>query len=73
MPSTRPEFWSRKIESTVRRDALVRQELRADGWRFATVWECALKGRDRLGIEEVASRIASWLEGTAAILEVAGE
>ncbi|UPJ78805.1 DNA mismatch endonuclease Vsr [Bradyrhizobium sp. 183] len=63
MPSTRPEFWSQKIERNVQRDAIVRQELEETGWRHFIVWECALKGRMRLAPEEVIERCARWLHG----------
>ena len=72
MPSTRPEFWSHKIERNVERDRIVRAQLAEKGWRFLIVWECALKGRTRLGIEEVIARIAKWLTGDESSLEIGG-
>jgi len=72
MPSTRPEFWSQKIERNVERDRIVRTQLAEKGWRFLIVWECALKGRTRLGIEEVIARIATWLTGDEPTLEIGG-
>ena len=42
-PKTRQDFWRAKIEGNRARDAKVRQELEAAGWRVGTVWECALK------------------------------
>lgn len=72
MPSTRQEFWAGKIARNIERDAIARQKLRDAGWRFLVVWECALKGRTRLGIEEVIERIASWLTGSEPSLEIGG-
>ena len=72
MPSTRTEFWSEKIERNVRRDELVREQLQDAGWRFLIVWECALKGRTRLGIDEVITRIIDWLRGSQPSLEIRG-
>lgn len=72
MPSTRPEFWSQKIERNVQRDALVRTQLAEAGWRFLVVWECALKGKTRIGIDEVIERIAAWLRGNEPSLEIGG-
>ena len=72
MPSTRQEFWSEKIACNVERDAAAHAKLRDAGWRFLIVWECALKGRTRLGIGEVIERIASWLAGSESSLEIGG-
>lgn len=72
MPSTRTEFWSQKIGRNVERDAIVRKQLTEKGWRFLIVWECALKGKTRLALDEVIARIAHWLTGAEASLEIRG-
>jgi DNA mismatch endonuclease (patch repair protein) len=72
MPSTRTEFWKTKIARNVQRDIEVRQTLLEQGWRCLTVWECAVKGRNRLDFNEVLKRIAKWLQGTEALSEIGG-
>lgn len=72
MPSTRPEFWSAKIERNQKRDEIVRSQLQESGWRFLVIWECALKGRTRLDFSELIDRSATWLRGSAANGEIAG-
>jgi len=42
-PSTNVTFWKDKLESNVRRDLLVIEQLKKQGWRVAIVWECGLK------------------------------
>lgn len=42
MPSTRVEFWRRKILGNRDRDARQRQSLEASGWRVLVVWECEI-------------------------------
>jgi DNA mismatch endonuclease, patch repair protein len=69
-PSTRPEFWQAKFEANVIRDSAVRTTLLADGWRVATVWECALRKPDQ--VELAAERLAAWLVGKATQLELGG-
>ena len=61
LPSTRQEFWEAKISRNVERDAEVRCQLNGQGWRHLTIWECALRGRNRLGLEETVTRIERWL------------
>lgn len=72
LPSTRTEFWSQKIARNVGRDAIVREQLTTQGWRFLVVWECALKGRTRLALDEVIGRIAQWLRGAQPSFEIGG-
>lgn len=73
LPQTRREFWDSKIASNRRRDAEALELLKAGGWRTAVVWECALRGRQRLSEEEVFTSMAEWLRGTAGTLEIAGK
>mgnify|MGYP005748655149 CR=1 FL=1 len=61
LPATRREFWEAKIGSNRARDEAAEAALLADGWRVLTIWECALKGRERLPVDEVLDRAADWL------------
>lgn len=72
MPSTRPEFWSAKIERNRKRDAIVRSQLEEAGWRFLVIWECALKGRTRLVFDELIEKTSSWLRGAERSGEIPG-
>lgn len=72
MPSTRPEFWQKKIVSNVARDQAVRAALEESGWRQMVVWECALKGRTSLQFDAVLQRIVEWLKGSELTGEIRG-
>lgn len=61
LPATRQEFWRAKIEGNVIRDAAAEDALVATGWRVLTIWECALKGRERMPLETMLDRVAAWL------------
>lgn len=61
LPATRPDFWAGKIERNRQVDERSLESLRKAGWRVATVWECALKGRSRLPLESVMLTLADWL------------
>lgn len=41
-PKTNTEFWTAKIAGNRERDARVTNQLRKDGWRVITIWECCL-------------------------------
>ena len=60
-PSTRPEFWHRKITRNREKDEETRQALIEQGWRIAVIHECALKGKTRLDLEQVISETEDWL------------
>ena len=44
-PGTREHFWREKIGRNVANDQRAIEELERKGWRIATIWECALKGK----------------------------
>lgn len=67
-PATRAGFWHAKFEANVARDSAVRTTLRDDGWRVATVWECAL--RKPVQVEMATDHLDGWLRGTAADTEI---
>ena len=73
LPGTRPEFWAKKIARNRANDSRAVTALRADGWRVATVWECALKGRSRLSVENVAWKLTRWLKSASPSLSLAGK
>ena len=62
-PKSREDFWREKIKSNIDRDRLVTSQLKEQGWRVLRVWECALKGRTRIGLDEVLEDSALWLIG----------
>ena len=47
-PKSNVEFWRRKFEGNVRRDAAAVAELRSMGWRPTVVWECEVRDLDAL-------------------------
>ena len=71
-PSTRQEFWRKKIGSSVNRDAVVRESVVRQGWRQLRVWECALKGKTRRPLDGLLDEIEQWLNGETADHEIGG-
>lgn len=69
LPATRRAFWDAKIRRNRERDADVRKALRVGGWRCLTVWECALRGRERLEFGGLIEEVATWVKSA----ELAGE
>jgi DNA mismatch endonuclease (patch repair protein) len=71
-PSTRAAFWRAKISRNHTKDAETSIELAEAGWRRAVVWECALKGRDKVPLERVILQLSKWLQSNAAQCEIRG-
>jgi DNA mismatch endonuclease (patch repair protein) len=47
-PSTNREFWDRKIDGNIARDASNLEALRQAGWKVLVIWQCAMKDREHL-------------------------
>ena len=71
-PKTRPAFWEQKINRNRTADRLASERLAALGWRVAQVWECALKGKALLPLDDVVSRLERWLLSDRADIEIKG-
>ena len=72
LPLSNREFWETKIGANRARDVRTLQALRDLGWRVAVVWECALRGRGKLGLEEVTRRLENWLPGDQEEITIQG-
>ena len=70
LPGTRTEWWREKLERNQANDTRHMAALLESGWRVATVWECALRKRDR--IDSVADQLAEFVRGQATVLEIRG-
>lgn len=67
-PSTRPEFWQAKFRANVARDETVLGMLLEEGWRVATVWECALRRPDQ--VNATADLLSAWLRSNELQLQI---
>ncbi|WP_277627544.1 very short patch repair endonuclease [Acidiphilium multivorum] len=70
-PSTRSEFWQAKFETNIVRDSTVRSTLLEDGWRVATVWECALRTPDQVAAS--CDLLSGWLLSDECQIEIGGK
>ena len=68
VPATRSEFWRAKFDANVARDSAVCGKLLEDGWRVATVWECALRKPER--VEASTEALSIWLRSEDLQIEI---
>jgi len=43
IPSTKQQWWKKKIADTKKRDLKYQEDLIKDGWKIIVLWECELK------------------------------
>lgn len=48
IPKTNTEYWQRKIERNVKRDADHQERLKSMGWSTLIIWECEVRRSDRI-------------------------
>lgn len=70
-PASREEFWRAKIGRNRENDLANAGRLAVSGWRQAVVWECALKGKMKMPVEQVADQLADWLVSSETSIEIA--
>lgn len=61
-PSSNSTFWKKKISGNELNDIKIFERLRQKGWRILTIWECAIKGRTRVPMEEIIQSTTKWLK-----------
>ena len=72
-PSTRSEFWRKKIIRNRQKDLEVLRTLRKQGWRVAVIYECALKGKSRLDPGRVIEDTENWIRSDSAEYVIEGQ
>lgn len=53
-PKSKQEFWKNKIGGNIARDRKNIDLLLNEGWRIVIIWECTLKGKYRIGTDNVS-------------------
>jgi DNA mismatch endonuclease (patch repair protein) len=48
LPKSNVAFWMSKFENNKRRDRIVKETLRKDGWDVLVIWECWTKNEEKL-------------------------
>jgi len=71
-PKTRQDFWRTKISRNVANDQKAEIALLEAGWRVATVWECALKGRTRADFTNAMQRLIDWIKAKQQTITIRG-
>lgn len=71
-PESRAGFWRDKLNANAERDQKAIQALREIGWRQAVIWECALKGKAKIDIQETMQRLIAWIQSDEIAMTIRG-
>lgn len=71
-PKTREDWWREKLLGNVKKDKENIERLLDSGWRVLVVWECAIKGKTRIPMEQILDKIVIWMEGIEEFTEIQG-
>lgn len=61
-----------KISGNRARDERAIDQLEEAGWRVLTVWECAMRGPESVGIDATVEGAAGWLESSSPSMSLRG-
>ncbi len=73
LPKTRTDFWVKKLEGNCRRDRDKMLQLTSSGIRVLVIWECAIKGKNRLSAEIMLSLIKIFVLSAKQTAEISGK
>ena len=71
-PKTRGQFWKTKIHKNQDNDRKALKSLDESRWRVLVVWECAIKGKERIDPKNVITDISQWLKSEETFNEIKG-
>ncbi|MER0342489.1 very short patch repair endonuclease [Vibrio vulnificus] len=72
-PKSNAEFWKQKLLANKDRDKRTTQELLREGRRVLIIWECAIKGKNRLNEYTLILLISVWLQSKTRQAEINSE
>lgn len=64
LPSTRKDFWEKKIKKNQINDDESFKALKELGWRVAIVWECAIRNNRNDNYEKIKLKLTEWLKSS---------
>ncbi len=75
VPSTRPEFWQKKLKRNREKDEENSSHLKHLGWRILTIWECSFRGAGKKREQEltkIVGKAVKWLNSKSRYREIRG-
>ncbi|MPQ76836.1 very short patch repair endonuclease [Hydrogenovibrio sp. JE_KL2] len=70
LPQANNEFWLSKINQNINRDKNNNYKLMDLNWRVAILWECSIRGKGSIGLEEAIRKLSTWLKSSSKTIEI---
>lgn len=67
MPKSKVEFWTEKLNKNKKRDQVNYSKLIKGGWTVIVVWECAIKGKRKIPLDELCVNVIILLSSSRAL------
>ncbi len=61
LPTTRADFWAKKLSENAARDKVNLKQLLDMGWRVAILWECSMRGKLRLDYCDILEDLTGFI------------
>ena len=71
-PASNGKFWRKKLNRNAVTDQKNVDSLLTDNWRVQIVWECALRGKNRLPADSVIDQVSRWIKSKKQFSEISG-
>lgn len=62
IPASNKEFWTNKIYRNQENDRTNKNILISAGWRVVTIWECSMRGKQRLKLDELINTVSGFIK-----------
>ncbi|MDI9245979.1 very short patch repair endonuclease [Marinobacter sp. CHS3-4] len=73
LPENNRDTWEKKFSATKERDSRNKGLLKELDWRVLEVWECSLRGTDKLNPDSLIDLISEWIQtSTSSTREITG-
>ena len=71
-PASNGKFWRKKLNRNAVADQKNVDALLTDNWRVQIVWECALRGKNKLPTDSVIDQVSRWIKSKKQFSEISG-
>jgi DNA mismatch endonuclease (patch repair protein) len=72
LPKSRTSWWKEKLTKNKQRDQNNINKLQEQNWRVVVIWECAIRGKNRLDGDSLISEVTDWIHSSVDTKEIVG-
>lgn len=73
VPKSRKTFWMKKLERNFDNDIKNIKQALKEGWRIIIIWECAIKGKNKLSEDKIELKLMKFIMGNGKKITIRGK